>query len=49
MLTVTSRRALLPGIPVLRFAGGGVTAGAMMRSLSDGLGLALEKSAAAGR
>jgi hypothetical protein len=49
MLTLTSRRALLFGIPALVLAGGVVTAGAMMRSVPDNLDLALEKPTAAGR
>ena len=48
MLTLTSRRALLFGIPALVLAGGVVTAGAMMRSVPDNLDLALEKPTAAG-
>lgn len=48
MPTLTSRRALLLGIPALVFAGGIVTAGAMMRSVPDGLDLALDKPTAAG-
>jgi len=48
MLPLTSRRALLLGIPVLLLAGGVVTAGAMMRSVPDNLDLALDKPTAAG-
>jgi len=48
MLTLTPRRALLLGIPVLLLAGGVVTAGAMMRAVPDDLDLALEKPTAAG-
>lgn len=48
MLTLTSRRALLLGIPALVLAGGIVTAGAMMRSVPSDLDLALEKPTAAG-
>ena len=47
MLTLTSRRALLLGIPALVLAGG-VTAGAMMRSVPNDLDLALDKQAAGG-
>lgn len=48
MLTLTSRRALLLGIPALVLAGGVVAAGAMMRSVPDNLDLALDKPTAAG-
>jgi len=48
MLTLTSRRALLLGIPALVLAGGIVTAGAMMSSVPSDLDLALEKPTAAG-
>jgi hypothetical protein len=48
MTIITSRRALLLGIPALGLAGGVVTAGAMMRSSPDGLDLALDKPTAAG-
>ncbi len=48
MLTLTSRRALLLGIPALVLAGGIVAAGAMMRSVPNDLDLALEKSTASG-
>jgi len=48
MLTLTSRRALLFGIPALVLAGGGVTAGAMMRAVPKDLDLALEKLTATG-
>jgi hypothetical protein len=48
MLTLTSRRALLLGIPALVLASGIVTAGAMMRSVPDDLDLALDKPTAGG-
>lgn len=48
MLPLTSRRALLLGIPALVLAGGIVTAGTMMRSVPDNLDLALDKPTAAG-
>jgi len=48
MLTLTSRRALLLGIPALVLAGGIVTAGAMMSSVPSDLDLALEKPTTAG-
>ncbi len=48
MLTLTSRRALLLGIPALVLAVGIVAAGAMMRSVPDNLDLALEKPTATG-
>jgi hypothetical protein len=48
MLTLTSRRALLLGIPVLLLVGAIVTAGAMMRSAPDNLDLALDKPTATG-
>ncbi|MBF9232443.1 FixH family protein [Microvirga alba] len=47
MLTYTTRRALLLGIPVLLLASG-VTAGVMMRSVPENLDLALDKATAAG-
>jgi len=48
MPSITSRRVLLLGIPALVLAAGVVTAGAMMRSVPDGLDLALDKPTAAG-
>jgi hypothetical protein len=48
MLTLTSRRALLLGIPALVLAVGIVAAGAVMRSVPDNLDLALEKPTATG-
>jgi hypothetical protein len=48
MPSITSRRALLLGIPALLLTVGVVTAGAMMRSVPDGLDLALVKPTAAG-
>jgi len=48
MLTLTPRRALLLGIPALVLAGGVVAAGAMMRSVPNGLDLALDKRTAGG-
>jgi hypothetical protein len=48
MLTLTSRRALLLGIPALVLAVGIVAAGAVMRSVPDNLDLALEKPTAIG-
>jgi hypothetical protein len=48
IMTLTSRRAILLGIPTLALAAGVVTAGAMMRSVPDDLDLALEKPSAAG-
>ncbi|WP_414474603.1 FixH family protein [Microvirga sp. M2] len=48
MPTLTSRRALLFGIPALVLAGGIVTAGAMMRSVPDNVDLALDKPTAGG-
>ncbi|HZH10387.1 MAG TPA: FixH family protein [Microvirga sp.] len=47
MMLLTSRRALLLGIPALVLAGG-VTAGAMMRSVPNNLDLALDKPTAVG-
>ncbi len=48
MLTLTSRRALLLGIPALVLAGGVVAAGAIMRSVPNDLDLALDKRTAGG-
>jgi hypothetical protein len=48
MPSITLRRALLLGIPALLLTVGVVTAGAMMRSVPDGLDLALDKPTAAG-
>ncbi len=48
MPVITSRRALLLGIPALVLAVGAVKAGAMMRSVPDGLDLALDKPTTAG-
>ncbi len=48
MPTLTSRRALLLGIPALVLTAGVVTAGVMMSSVPDNLDLALEKSTVAG-
>ena len=48
MLTLTSRRALLLGIPAVVLASGILAAGAMMRSVPDDLDLALEKPTASG-
>jgi hypothetical protein len=48
MVTLTSRRALLFGLPALVLAGGVVTAGAMMYSVPDDLDLARDKPTARG-
>ena len=48
MVPLTSRRALLFGVPALVLAGGVVTAGAMMRSVPGNLDLALDKPTAGG-
>ncbi|MGO4573876.1 FixH family protein [Microvirga sp. 2TAF3] len=48
MPILTSRRALLLGIPAIALTAGGVTVGAMMRSVPDDLDLALDKPTAAG-
>jgi len=48
MPIITSRRALLLGIPALALAGGVVAAGAMLRAVPNDLDLALDKPTAAG-